>query len=132
MFGKHKAALWLWKDAVLERFERLRLTIHAHAQPRPVKEGIPFLGFIVAPHRPRMKQRKGMHFRRKLRAQAAAVQDGHVTIEKLTASVRGWINHASHANTFGLRKAVLGELRVSPLRPVDMAKPTVAGKLRSP
>lgn len=28
------------------------------------------------------------------------------------ASIRGWVNHARHGNTVGLRKAVLGKIRL--------------------
>ena len=49
--------------ALIERLARLRLTIHPGAQPQPVTEGVPFLGFIVYPEQRRLKRRKGLHFR---------------------------------------------------------------------
>ena len=39
--------------------------IHPGAQPRPVTEGIPFLGFVVYPEHRRLKRRKGIHYRRR-------------------------------------------------------------------
>ena len=43
--------------AIIDYLASLRLTLHeARAQPRPVYEGIPFLGFIVYPDHRRLKR----------------------------------------------------------------------------
>ena len=36
-----------------------------------------------------------------------AYADGAISLEQLSASVRGWVNHTRYANTVGLRKALL-------------------------
>ncbi len=113
LFADDKDALWNWKAAVNERASHFRLTIHPGAQPRPVSEGIPFLGFVVFPDRRRLKRRKGIHFQRKLRALAAAYADHSATLDEVTASVLGWINHVRYGNTTGLRKAVLGSVTLT-------------------
>ncbi|MCD4755735.1 MAG: hypothetical protein K8R75_08020 [Deltaproteobacteria bacterium] len=74
-----------------------------------MEEGIPFLGFVICSDRRCLKRRKGIWYRRRLRGLAAAYQFGEIPMERLTASVRGWTNHARYGNTVGLRKAVLGE-----------------------
>jgi hypothetical protein len=111
LLGDDKADLWAWREAVVERLARLRLTIHPGAHPRPVREGIPFLGFTVFPDRRRLKRRKGIHFARTLRRLIAGYREGAVSRAALVASVRGWVNHARFGNTVGLRKAVLKPLR---------------------
>ena len=113
LFADDKATLWQWKEAVIERLARLRLTIHRGAHPRPVEEGIPFLGFLVFPERRRLKRRKGLHYRRKLWSLWAAYCRGEIQLERVTASVQGWVNHARYGSTVGLRKAVLSERRGS-------------------
>jgi len=35
---------------------------------------------------------------------------GRIPLERVTASVRGWVNHARYGNTVGLRRAVLESL----------------------
>jgi hypothetical protein len=35
-----------------------------------------------------------------------------VPAARIAASVRGWVNHARHGNTIGLRKAVLGSVHL--------------------
>jgi len=67
LFAKDKAILWVWREAVIKRLARLRLTIHPGVHPCPVSEGIPFLGFITFPQSRRLKRRKGIYFQRKLR-----------------------------------------------------------------
>jgi retron-type reverse transcriptase len=112
LFADDKALLWAWREAVSERLARLRLTIHPGAHPRPVTEGIPFLGFVVFPDRRRLKRRKGIAYQRRLRRLLEAYVDGEIPLERVTASVQGWANHARYGNTLGLRKAMLGGMVV--------------------
>lgn len=108
LFSDDKAELWRWRAAVIGRLAGLRLTIHPAAQPRPVTEGLPFLGFVIYPDRRRLKRRKAVHFRRQLRQLLAAYEAGQIPLATVTASVQGWSNHVRYGNTVGLRKAVLG------------------------
>jgi len=112
LFATDKKILWAWRSAILKRLAQFRLTIHGGSHPRPVTEGIPFLGFIVFPNRRRLKPRKAVQFRRKLRSVMKARRAGQIPIETVTASVQGWVNHVRYGNTVGLRKAVLGRIRV--------------------
>jgi len=79
---------------------------------RPVTEGVPFLGFVVDPWRRRLKGRKVIARRRFVRL-AARWHTGEASTEEVAASVRGWINHVRYGNTVGLRKAVLGDVRLT-------------------
>jgi RNA-directed DNA polymerase len=112
-FADDKTTLWAWRDAVVERLARFRLAIHAGAHPRPVTEGIPFLGFVVYPDRRRLKRRNAIHFRRRFRALVHRYTAGEIPLERVTASAQGWANHARYGNTVGLRKAVLGDISLS-------------------
>jgi retron-type reverse transcriptase len=117
LFADDKATLWAWRDAVTARLAHLRLTIHPGAHPRPVTEGIPFLGFVVFPERRRLKRRVGIAYRRRLKALVEAYADGEISLEEVTASVQGWVNHVRYGNTLGLRKAVLGGMVMGGLSP---------------
>ena len=114
LFADDKQTLWRWKEAIQERLRQLRLTIHASAHPRPVGEGIPFLGFVIFPGRRRLKRRKGVYYERKLRRMLKAYSRGEVDLETITLSVHGWVNHVRYGNTVGLRKAVLGSFCIHP------------------
>jgi hypothetical protein len=106
LFGDDKQTLWRWHDALVARFAALRLTIHSGAHPRPVTEGVPFLGFIIFPDRRRLKRRKGIHFRRHLAGLVREHAAGTRPLADISSSVRGWINHVRFANTLGLRRAL--------------------------
>lgn len=107
LFADDKTTLWAWQAAVAARLADLRLTAHPGAHPRPVGEGIPFLGFHIFPDRMRLKRRKGIAYRRKFRRLLRQYAAGKIDLEQVNVSVRGWVNHARFGNTVGLRKALL-------------------------
>lgn len=107
LFADDKQTLRLWRAAVTARLERLRLRIHPGAHPRPVTEGVPFLGFVIFPRRRRLKRRNGLHAARRLRRLVAGYRAGLIPLSQVSASLRGWIEHARYGNTVGLRKAIL-------------------------
>jgi RNA-directed DNA polymerase len=109
LFSDDKHQLLAWREAIIERMTGRRLTIHEErAQVRPATEGIPFLGFVVFRHRRRLKRRKGIAYGRRLRALAEQYADGGITLEQVTASVQGWVNHARYGDTLALRGVLLG------------------------
>jgi retron-type reverse transcriptase len=103
LFADHKTTLWAWRDALVERLARLRLTIHPGAHPRPTGEGFPFLGFVVYPTHRRLKRRNVIAYRRKLKRLVARWIAFECTQESVVASLLGWINHARYGDTWGLR-----------------------------
>ena len=127
LFADDKATLWAWRQAVIEHLAGLRLTIHeARCHPQPVTEGIPFLGFTVFPTHRRLKRRTGIAYRRRLKALLAEYEAGNIPLEKVTASTKGWANHARHGQTYGLRKRLFRELTVTPPRRLTRNVPTAA------
>jgi len=110
LFAKSKKTLWSWKKAMIERFSRLRLLIHDGAHPRPVKEGIPFLGFTIFPSLMRIKRRKGIHFQRQLKKALIQYHKNRIDEERIAAKLLGWNNHAAYGDTLGLRKVMFSKL----------------------
>jgi retron-type reverse transcriptase len=108
LFGNDKHELMGWRDAIVQRLEGLRLTLHrGSAHPHPVETGIPFLGFRLFPDYRRVKQRKGFAYCRKLRHLMLASSR-----ETVRASVQGWINHVRYADTIHLRQSMLSEFNL--------------------
>lgn len=104
LFSDSKAQLYEWKQALIERLAQLRLTIHLNeAQVIPVREGIPWLGFVVYPDYRRLKQRNTVNFTRRLEHNIDLYETGAISFAELDASVKGWINHVRYADTWGLR-----------------------------
>ena len=116
LFADDKQTLWRWRGAVIDRLATLRLTIHPGAHPRPVTEGVPFLGFVVFPDRRRLKRQKAVHFRRRLYVLLREHDEGSIAADRIAATVRGWVNHSRYGDTVGLRKAVLRDAVVKPAR----------------
>jgi RNA-directed DNA polymerase len=113
-FFDDKEALWKWKRGVVIWLEQLRLTIHEErAQVRPVKDGIPFLGFVVFPERRRLSRRRGTAYARRLRTMVRRLDHGEIDQDRVSSSINGWINHARYGNTVGLRRALLERLSFS-------------------
>lgn len=111
LFAQRKQDLHHYKSAIEDFLARLRLTIHTEsAQPRPVASGVPFLGFIIYPNHRRLKKRNGIQYARRLRLLVKKYRSGEIEKEKLLMSLRGWLHHASHGDTWGLRKAVLASV----------------------
>ncbi len=105
LFADDKQTLWQWRKAILERMQRLRLTIHEEcALPRPITDGMKFLGFVHYPEYRKLKREKGFAYQRKLKHLLLNASN-----KKLQSSVRGWINHVRYGDTWGLRRAVLGK-----------------------
>ena len=113
LFGDDKAQLWDWRAAIIERLADLRLTIHEEsAQVRPSRHGSPFLGFVVYPTHRLLKRRKGIEYRRRLAGLLAAYRRREVSRAEVGSSVLGWINHVRYGDTWGLRRAILRNVRL--------------------
>ena len=99
--------------------QRLRLRMHdGAAQVQACEHGIPWLGFVVFPDHRRVKARKVVHATRRLVERHAAWRNGTISFAEFDASVRGWINHVSSADSWALRRHVLARLPLEgvPLR----------------
>lgn len=117
LFSDSKRELWSWKRAIMERLATLRLVIHEKAaQVIPVECGMPWLGFVVYPTHRRVKARKVVHATRRLGARLDEYHGGRISFAEFDASVQGWINHVRFADSWGLRRHVLGKLTLNPAR----------------
>ena len=110
LFGNSTSELLEWHVQIQKRLEQFRLKIHPGCHPFPVLEGIPFLGFIIFPHKRLLRSRKVVYFRRKLKYKVREVQSGKASVESLGNALSGWINHVRYGNTVGLQKAVFSSL----------------------
>ena len=108
LFAKDKNDLHAWRLAAIQFLAAQRLTLHENeAQVFPTHTGIPFLGWRVYPDHLRLKRRNGVAFQRRYAALRRKYQRGRIPREKMDASVRGWIAHVQHGQTWGLRRSLL-------------------------
>jgi RNA-directed DNA polymerase len=111
LFSDDRQDLNAWCRNIISFLADLRLTLHENsAQSRPCWTGVPFLGFQMFPDHRRLKRRKVVHARKKLKSLLWAYHGGQISLPRLQAGIKGWINHARYGDTWGLRQDVLGDL----------------------
>lgn len=121
LFSNDRRHLLDWRAAVIEKLASLRLRLHEDcARVYPTASGIPFLGFRLYPDHRRLKRRKVVLYRRRLRRLLGQYASGGVSFAQLDASLRGWINHVEHGDTWGLRRSMLN-IRVPAASPSGAA-----------
>ncbi len=114
LFSNEKRQLIEWREKLISHLKKYRLSLHeSKCQPRPVTEGIPFLGFIIYPEYRLLKRKKGIAFQRKYKAAKLSTQRGEMSFANLTACVQGWVNHVRFANTWHLRLALLNQTLIT-------------------
>jgi len=98
------------RAAVRERLVVDRLRLHPRkAHVSPVAAGLNLLGYLVYPDRRRLRNDNGYRFARRLRGFACRYAEGRIGWKEIDASVQSWIGHAIHADTYGLRRAILSQ-----------------------
>ena len=110
LFAENKAILHHWKQSIIEFAATLRMRLHERqASVFPVGTGIPFLGWRIYPGYRRLKRRNGVAFQRRFARLRALFAEGKIGWEDMDASVKGWVAHAAHGDTWGLRRSLLYE-----------------------
>ncbi|WP_269497164.1 reverse transcriptase/maturase family protein [Castellaniella sp. S9] len=116
IFHHDKAHLQrLRKD--IERFlwENLRLRTNAKTQVFPVGvtrgRALDFLGYRIWVSHRRVRRSSIARIKRTMRRLQKRYSAGKTTLERVQQSVQSWVAHASHAQTYGLRKSLLASMR---------------------
>ncbi|MEI2806934.1 MAG: reverse transcriptase/maturase family protein [Albidovulum sp.] len=95
------------RAAVADYLDRERLRLHPRkAQVSCTDDGLDLLGYLVFPHRRRLRNDNGLRFRRRLRQFARAYAQGRLSLAAIDPSVQAWLGHARHADTLGLRQSI--------------------------
>jgi retron-type reverse transcriptase len=110
LFGKDRGSLKRKGKAVRDKVAELRLSIHPDKyRLLPTTHGVDFVGFVSFPDG-RRKLRKGnvRRFERRLARMKFEAAQGEREWAEVTRSVESWIAHASHAQSYRLRRNLLG------------------------
>lgn len=108
LFAADKATLHRWREEIAGFLQALRLTLHARKTAVfPVRMGVDFVGFRVFPTHRRLRRENVRRAFRRMGALQAAYRAGEVELERVRASVQGWIAHSSYGATWGLRRRLL-------------------------
>lgn len=110
LFSNDKTELHRWRNEIIHYLVSLRLKIHENrAAVYLVQTGIPFLGFRLYPDHRRLKRRNGINFQRKFTRLRKEFAEGRISRQQIQAVIRGWIAHVRHADTWGLRRALISK-----------------------
>jgi RNA-directed DNA polymerase len=126
LFADDKAQLQAWKEAIRDFLGgQLRLVLHPKKSlVFPVKVGVDFCGFRLYPTHRRLRRSSLRRFVHRLRRQRTAYQQGELTLDELTTSVRSWIAHAAHGDTWRLRRRLFADYPLG--APHDRPKTAIA------
>ena len=111
LFADDKVTLHHWRSDIIAFLQTLRLTLHeSRSQPKPVSQGIPFLGFTVYPTHRRLKRQKGVQYRRRLKLLYQCYKAGEISREQGRASVMAWLGHVQHGDTYQFCRVMFREV----------------------
>jgi hypothetical protein len=104
-----KARLHQAKGEIAEFLkDKLKLDLHPKKQTvTPLKCGIDFLGFrIFSTHR-LLRKENVKRFKRRLKKIKKRFERKEIDVRMIGISIKGWVAHAKHGNTYRLRKKIL-------------------------
>lgn len=112
----HKDRFYLreCKQLLEDYLIKIGLEFNSKTQMFPIKNGVDFLGFhtyisdtgrIIRKLRRDSKRR----MKRKMKYFANEYQKGIIELEQIRACVHSWIGHATHGDTYNLRKRILNK-----------------------
>jgi len=115
LFCNDKAQLQGWKTAIRDFLAaNLRLELHPRKSPVfPVGVGIDFCGFRIYPTQRRLRRSSVRRFVRRFRRQREAYRHGELSLEEMSHSVRSWIAHAAHGDTWRLRRRIFADYPIA-------------------
>jgi retron-type reverse transcriptase len=111
LFSDDRKLLANARLAIEEYLTKLRLKIHpVKSQLFETKIGASFLGFRVFSDRIRVRNSNLHQARRRLKRLQIDYAQGRIELNQVTQSIRSWIAHLEHGDTWQLRKQIFTSL----------------------
>ncbi len=108
LFDDSKKRLNELKDQMICYLDTLRLKMHPRkCRVYKVDEGVCFLGYRMYSNHRLLKKQNALYFRRKLKKMQYDYRQGRIGADAVKQSIQSWIVHASHADTYRLRRRIL-------------------------
>ena len=109
IFGGSRAEVRALGEAARDYLRGLRLEIHPDKyRVCRTDDGVDFCGFVVrSDGRVKVRESGVRRFKRRYRMLLREARHGRVPLSDVTHSVRAWVAHAEHAQSWRLRRAVL-------------------------
>lgn len=111
LFGDDRAALVQARAAIEEHLAGLRLRLHpVKTQLFETRHGADFVGFRVLKDRIRVRAENLRRARRRLRRLQRDYRAGRIGARAVTQSIRSWVAHLEHGDTWQLRGSIFDNL----------------------
>lgn len=111
LFGDDRFWLAEARKAIEEYLASLRLKIHPiKSQLFETRHGANFVGFRLLPDRIRVRAENLQRARRRLRKMQEDYRRSLIGLDQVTQSLRSWIAHLEHGDTWQLRQRVFSHL----------------------
>jgi len=107
--GSKQYLMYLKTEIEKFLFEKLSLSLNRKTSIFPITQGVDFLGYRTWTSHKLIRKRSIKKVRRKLNAMSRKYTAGQIGIGQISASVKSWAAHCSHADTYRLREKVFGE-----------------------
>jgi retron-type reverse transcriptase len=108
IFSDDKSWLWELRDLIAAYLYQLRMTIHPQkCWIYRTGDGVDFLGYQVFPAHRRLRRASAVRFSRRLKQLQWDYKAGRIDIHDVQQPLAGWFGHASHADTWGLKRSLL-------------------------
>lgn len=110
VFHNSKKYLHELRTEIKEFLFTVRLNLHPKKQDIfPAKNGVPFLGFHVYTTHRRLKKENVKRFVKRMKTKQKQFSNGEIDLQNIQQSIKAWIGHAGHGNTWKLREKLLYE-----------------------
>ena len=109
LLGNDRTELKELGERVKKKLGELRLTMHPDKyRLLPTRLGVDFAGYVVFQNgRVRVRTSTARRFQRRYREMKWEMRRGSRAAAEVTQSVKAWVAHTAHAQSVGLRRAVL-------------------------
>ncbi len=113
LFADDRNYLMTARKQIEEQLAGLRLKIHpVKSQIFETRSGANFLGFRVLPDRIRVRSENLRRSRSRLRILSRQYACGEKSLQDVTHSIRSWVSHLEHGDTWMLRKEIFDRYRL--------------------
>lgn len=105
ILGENKAYLHSLRIEISNFLEtNLLLKLNSKTQVFNAKHGINFLGYRIWPTHRLLRNESKRRMKRKLKRYSALYAEGKLSINKINASIQGWLGHCMRCNSYHLRR----------------------------
>jgi len=109
ILGNDKKHLHKVKEQIRDFLQGLRLRLHPKkSNVFPVRVGTDFLGYRIYPDHSRIRKENVKRFITRTKRLQLDYSCGKITLDKVRSSIHSWLGHAKHADSYKLRRKLLG------------------------